>query len=222
MSNLEVFWGSGSQPSWRVLLALEVKRLPYKSHLLSFSAGEHKTPEFLRLNPRHRVPVLRDGDYVVNESVAILAYLDRKYPEVPLFGRTPEETGLIWRTVQEFTHYLEPALVEGVVRPIFRNQVDARESIEAKSKEVHGELQVYEARLAEQPWLVGSALSAADIVVFPQLMGLLRAATRPAAEGMKLELLPFAEKYPRLAAWVGRIEALPGYENTYPPHWRQV
>ena len=220
MTDLEVFWGSGSQPSWRVLLALEVKRLPYKSHLLSFSAGEHKTPEFLRLNPRHRVPVLRDGDYVLNESVAILTYLDRKFPEVPLFGRTAEETGLVWRTVQEFTHYLEPALVDGVVRPIFRNQVDARESIEAKTKEVHVELQVYEARLAEQPWLVGSALSAADIVVFPQLMGLLRAATRPAAEGLTLELLPFAEKYPQLAAWVARIEALPGYENTYPPHWR--
>jgi glutathione S-transferase len=220
MSDLEVFWGSGSQPSWRVLLALEVKRLPYKSHLLSFSAGEHKTPEFLRLNPRHRVPVLRDGDYVLNESVAILTYLDRKFPEVPLFGRTPEETGLVWRTVQEFTHYLEPALVDGVVRPIFRNQVDARESIEAKAQEVQVELQGYEARLASQPWLVGSAVSAADIVVFPQLMGLLRAATRPAAEGLKLELLPFAEKYPRLAAWVARIEALPGYENTYPPHWR--
>ena len=220
MSDLEVFWGSGSQPSWRVLLALEVKRLPYKSHLLSFSAGEHKTPEFLKLNPRHRVPVLRDGDYVLNESVAILTYLDRKFPEVPLFGRTAEETGLIWRTVQEFTHYLEPALVDGVVRPIFRNQVDARESIEAKAKEVQVELQGYEARLASQPWLVGSALSAADLVVFPQLMGLLRAATRPAAEGLKLELLPFAEKYPQLAAWVARIEALPGYENTYPPHWR--
>jgi glutathione S-transferase len=220
MSDLEVFWGSGSQPSWRVLLALEVKRLPYKSHLLSFSAGEHKTPEFLKLNPRHRVPVLRDGDYVLNESVAILTYLDRKYPEVPLFGRTPEETGLVWRTVQEFTHYLEPALVDGVVRPIFRNQVDARESIEAKAKEVQVELQGYEARLASQQWLVGSALSAADIVVFPQLMGLLRAATRPAAEGLKLELLPFAEKYPQIAAWVARIEALPGYENTYPPHWR--
>jgi glutathione S-transferase len=220
MSDLEVFWGSGSQPSWRVLLALEVKRLPYKSHLLSFSAGEHKTPEFLKLNPRHRVPVLRDGDYVLNESVAILTYLDRKFPEVPLFGRTPEETGLVWRTVEEFTHYLEPALVDGVVRPIFRNQVEARESIEAKAKEVQVELQGYEARLAEQPWLVGGALSAADIVVFPQVMGLLRAATRPAAEGLKLELLPFAEKYPRLAAWVARIEALPGYENTYPPHWR--
>lgn len=220
MSDLEVFWGSGSQPSWRVLLALEVKRLPYKSHLLSFSAGEHKTPEFLRLNPRHQVPVLRHGDYVVNESVAILTYLDRKFPEVPLFGRTAEETGSIWRTIQEFAHHVEPALVNGVVRPIFFNHPDAREGIEAKVKEVHVELQGYEAVLAGREWLVGNALSAADIVVFPQLMGLLRAATRPAAEGVKLDLLPFAEKYPHLAAWVARIQALPGYENTYPPHWK--
>jgi glutathione S-transferase len=221
MNELEVFWGSGSQPSWRVLLTLEVKRLPYVSHLLSFSAGEHKTPEFLRLNPRHQVPVLRQGDFVLSESLAIMAYLDEKFPETPLFGRSPEETGLIWRAVTEFIHYLEPALQAGVVRPIFFNKVDgAREAIEAKAKEVHAELQGYEARLTARDWLVGSAISAADIVVFPQLMGLLRAATRPAAEGLALGLLPFDQTYPKLAAWIARIEALPGYRNTYPPHWR--
>jgi len=221
MSELEVFWGSGSQPSWRVLLALEVKRLPYKAHLLSFSAGDHKTPEFLRLNPRHQVPVLRHGDYVLTESVAILTYLDQKFPEVPLFGRTPEETGLIWRSVLEFMHYVEVALQQGVVRPIFFNRVEgAREAIETRAKEVHVELQGYEARLTERDWLVGNTLSAADIVVFPQLMGLLRAATRPAAAGLTLSLLPFEKTYPKLAAWVARIEALPGYQNTYPPHWR--
>lgn len=221
MSELEVFWGSGSQPSWRVLLALEIKRLHYKSHLISFSAGDHKKPEFLALNPRHKVPVLRHGDFVLAESVAILAYLDRKFPEQPLFGRTAEETGLIWRSVSEFVHYLEPALQAGVVRPIFFNQLEgARDSVEAKMKEVHIELQGYEARLGAGDWLVGNALSAADIVVFPQIMGLLRAATRPAAEGLTLSILPFDQTYPRLAAWVARIEALPGYPNTYPPHWR--
>ena len=99
MSELEVFWGSGSQPAWAVLLTLEVKRVPYTSRLLSFSAGEHKTPEFLRLNPRHKVPVLKDGEFVLNESQAIMAYLDRKFPEPPLFGRDAAETGLIWRAI---------------------------------------------------------------------------------------------------------------------------
>ena len=49
---LEIYWGSGSGPSWRVLLALAIKNLPYESHLLSFSKGEHKTPEMLAWNAR--------------------------------------------------------------------------------------------------------------------------------------------------------------------------
>ena len=49
---IEVFWGSGSPYSWRVLLALEFKRLPYVSHLLQFSKQEHKSQEMLALTPR--------------------------------------------------------------------------------------------------------------------------------------------------------------------------
>ena len=92
---LEVFWGSGSPFSWRVLLALEYKRVPYESRLLQFAKQEHKSPQMLRMNPRGRVPVLRDGDFVVFESLACLAYLDRKYPDPPLFGRTAEDAGTI-------------------------------------------------------------------------------------------------------------------------------
>jgi glutathione S-transferase len=221
MSDIEVFWGSGSQPSWRVLLALEVKGLKYLSHLISFTAGDHKKPEFLRLNPRHRVPVLKDGDFILYESLAILAYLDRKFPDKPLFGKTPEETGLVWREISEFQSDVEPALVDGVVRPIFFNRVEeSRGKIEESLVKVHEELSRYEATLSKRHWLVGDALSAADIAIFPQLMALLRAATRPAAVGLKLNLLPFEETYPGLAAWMARIEAVPGYANTYPPHWR--
>ncbi|MGQ0657219.1 MAG: glutathione S-transferase family protein [Chromatiales bacterium] len=78
---LEVYWGSGSPFAWRALLALEVKRLQYVSHQLQFSRQEHKSPEFLRLNPRGKVPVLKDGDFVVYESLAIMKYLDDKYAE---------------------------------------------------------------------------------------------------------------------------------------------
>jgi len=221
MSELEVFWGSGSQPAWAVLLTLEVKRVPYTSHLLSFSAGEHKTPEFLRLNPRHKVPVIKDGEFVLNESQAILAYLDRKFPEPPLFGRDAAETGLVWRAISEFSNYLLPTLLEHVVRPIYNGKVEEhRQRIEEHMAVVHAELQNYEATLRTRPWLVGSALSAADLLIFPYFMSLMRAATRPIAEGLKLGILPLNRVYPHLAAWVARIEALPGYDKTFPPHWR--
>ena len=85
-----------------MLLALEHKRLPYVSHLLQFAKQEHKSPHMLRMNPRGRVPVLKDGDYVVFESLAVLYYLDRKYPEPPLFGESPEEARPIMRVICEY------------------------------------------------------------------------------------------------------------------------
>ena len=77
-----------------------------------------------------------------------------------------------------------------------------------------------EAAVAKSPWLAGAAISAADIVVFPWIQLLLRAAGKEAAKPLNLGFLPLATRYPHLAAWVKRIEAIPGYERTYPPHWR--
>ena len=94
---LELYWVSGSPFSWRVILTLEVKRVQYESKLLEFSKEEHRSPGYLKLNPRGKVPTLKDGVFTLYESLAIMAYLDRKYPDPSLFGRSPEETGLIWR-----------------------------------------------------------------------------------------------------------------------------
>ena len=97
---------------------MEHKRLPYESQLLHFDKQEHQSPQMLKLNPRGRVPVLKDGDYVVFESVAVLYYLDVKYPQAPIFGATPEEAGVIMRVICEFQAYAEPALLKIVERGI--------------------------------------------------------------------------------------------------------
>jgi glutathione S-transferase len=165
--------------------------------------------------------VIRDGEFVLNESVAIIAYLDKKSPEPALFGRNAQQTGNIWRAILEFQNHLLPSLREHVVRPIYNGKVEEnRHSIEEHMVEVQQELASYEATLGKQPWLVGSTVSAADLVIFPFFMSLMRAATRPAAETLKLGMLPLDKTYPHIAAWVGRVEALPGYDKTYPPHWR--
>ncbi len=109
---LTLYWGSGSPFSWRVLLALEHKGLPYESQLLHFDKQEQQSPQMLKLNPRGRVPVLKDGDYVVFESVAMLYYLDVKYPQAPIFGANPEEAGVIMRVICEFMAYAEPSLLK--------------------------------------------------------------------------------------------------------------
>ncbi len=74
-------------------MALQHKGLPYESQLLHFDKQEHQSPQMLKINPRGRVPVLKDGDYVVFESVAVLYYLDVKYPQPPIFGPRPRRPG---------------------------------------------------------------------------------------------------------------------------------
>ena len=217
---IEVFWGSGSPFAWRVLLALEAKRLSYESHLLEFSRREHQTPAYLALNPRGKVPTLRDGGYLIYESIAILAYLDRKYPETPLFGATAEEAGAVWQAICETVSYLEQT-TDGFILPIYRNQAaEKADQLRALLPPIHVELARLEDRLRHRAWLATPALSAADLAAYPFVKSLLRAAGKPAAAAFEHDLLPLSKKYPALDAWLGRVEALPGYERTYPPHWR--
>jgi glutathione S-transferase len=218
---IELYWGSGSPFAWRVMLTLEVKKLPYESKLLEFSKGDHKAPAYLKLNPRGKVPTLKDGDFVLSESLAIMSYLDRKYPEPPLFGKTAEETGLIWRDLAECESYFVSA-ADKVVRPMFFGKgLDKVEEIQQAAQTLRQELKTMDERLASSHWLVGDKISAADIGVFPLVQLLLRAASKDAAQPFNLGLLPLTQNFPNVARWVQRIEALPNYQRTYPPHWRQ-
>jgi glutathione S-transferase len=218
---LELYWGSGSPYSWRALLALEYKQLPYVSHRVEFAKQEHKSPQMLQMNPRGRVPVLKDGDYVCFESLAVLLYLDRKYPERPLFGTTPEEAGTIMRVICEYQAYAEDHIMKIIYAILFQG-VEARMDEVARAMHiVAGEARTIEQRLASSSWLVGDSFSAADIVVFPSIQILLRALERREAHDIRSRLLPIETNYPAITAWIKRVEALPGYERTYPPHWRE-
>ncbi len=75
---LELFWIAGSPFAWQVMLTLEAKQVPYMPRLLQGSQGDHKKPDFLALNPRGKVPVLRDGDFVMYESIAIMQFIEAK------------------------------------------------------------------------------------------------------------------------------------------------
>ena len=217
---MELYWGSGSPYSWRVQLALEYKRLAYESHVLQFSKQEHKSPQMLRMNPRGRVPVLKDGDYVVFESLACLLYLDRKYPEPPLFGRTAEDAGTIMRVICEYQAYAEIHLME-IVSAVFFGQMDGRvEEVTRATHLVAGEARTIEGRLSRSDWLVGEHVSAADMVVFPGIMLLLRAMEKREAGDLRSRFLPMETTYPAIARWIGRMGSLPGFDRTYPPHWR--
>ena len=114
----EFYWVSGSPNSWRTMLALEYKKIPYVSKRLDPTKGESKTPEYLALNPRGKVPTLANGDFVVHESVAIMAYLEREFPDPALFGESSSEAGQIWQRILEFINYARDPMDDGVSRPL--------------------------------------------------------------------------------------------------------
>jgi len=209
---IDVYWGSGSPYSWRVLLALEHKGLEYKSHLLKFDQQEHKAPQMLAMNPRGQLPVLRDGDYVVFESVGVLYYLDRKYPEPPIFGRSPEEGGVIMRVICEYQAYAEPSLMQIVGNLLYRREMASGDGVaEAMSEAMHrvaSEARTIERRLAQGDWVVGEKFSAADMVIYPDIRLLLRALQRPAARELAARFLPMDINYPALARWLDRVAAI--------------
>ncbi|XP_051145701.1 glutathione S-transferase zeta class-like [Andrographis paniculata] len=86
------YWRSSC--SCRVRIALSLKDLDYEYIPVNLLKGEQKSPEFLKLNPVGVVPVLVDGDFVVADSLAILLYLEEKYPQRSLLPKDLQKKAL--------------------------------------------------------------------------------------------------------------------------------
>ena len=126
---LTFYYGSGSPYAWKVHLALEHKALPYDRKLLSFAAGDTRKPEFVALNPRHRVPTIVDGDFVLYESNAIVEYLEDAYPGrgEPLFPAAVRERAVVRRLIDEFDNYTDKAL-DPVLEQAFWTKAENRDA----------------------------------------------------------------------------------------------
>jgi glutathione S-transferase len=220
MAELELFWISGSPPAWRVMLTLAIKHQPYQSHRLDAATQDHKAPAFLALNPRGQVPVLRVGATAIRESLAIMAYLDRAYPEPPLFGSDAMAMAQVWQWLLDFENHSRPAMAT-VAKAAFRHQLEAQpDRLTAATTVIQSELTRIEDQLSQTTYLQGAHLSAVDVAFYPTVQWLKRAlAQHDRPLGTQL-YLPFFSDRPALAQWEQRIEALPGYDHTYPPHWR--
>lgn len=217
----ELLWMSGSPYAWRVQLALGYKRIPYISRRLDSAKQENRTSEFLRLNPRGKVPVLKTGNATLYESVAIIAFLDRAYPAVPLFGQTSQEHGRIWQRVNEFENYNRDLFDVEIVRPLLRGHAkDDPEGMRASAARAYDALGWMEQALSIAPYLAGDDMTAADIVALPNIQMLRRVAARPEAIQMALDLEDLSVRLPALGAWLSRMETMRGYDAAYPPHWR--
>jgi len=217
---LEVYWGSGSPYAWRVLLGLEVKKIEYESNRLSFTDEDLKSDEYLAISPRGKVPAIRDGSVTVHESIAILCYLEDLKPEPILFGNDPAERSKIWCSIMEIMNYIEPNILD-YARTIFYEELPDKKQIAIRARQaIENELTILNTSLKNKKYLASDNLSAADIILYPVIPFLSRAAMKENTEEVSGDLRAIDDNYLFIGAWCKRIESIPGFEKTYPPHWK--
>jgi len=212
---LTFYYGSGSPYAWRVWLALEHKQIPYEMKAMSFSAGDLKTPEFLAINPRHKVPAITDDGFALYESTAIVEYLDEAYRSGPaLFPGNTQHRATVRRLVQEADQYYAMAMEEIVDQVLFtaQDKWDLEEIAKARDS-LAKELRRWE-RSVGGTFLAGDSVSAADFALYPLL------ALTKRMEKKKPDLDVAGMTGLNVAAWMQRVEALPYFKKTWPPHWK--
>jgi glutathione S-transferase len=163
-------------------------------HEVDILKGETRTPGFLALNPDGRVPtlVLKDGRSL-SESNAIIGFLARDSALIPAdaFAQAKMRQWLFW---EQYSH--EPFIAVRRFQLLYLGRTEA--SLDPRLFERgHAALALMEGTLADRPFLVGDALSLADVALV--------AYTRLAHEG-GFDLLP----YPALRAWIARVETALG------------
>lgn len=137
---------------------------------LNLIEGQHKTPAYVAKTGLPQVPVLEmDDGTCISESLAICRYLEGRYPEPNLFGRTPEETAVIEMWTRRAELMLSMPFMLGVrhTHPALAalEQQDAAVgawNIEAATRA----LKVFDRRLADHQWIAADRLTIADIVAF--------------------------------------------------------
>jgi glutathione S-transferase len=192
MIKLYEFAASGNCHKVRLMLSLI--GLPYQSSLVKGSDGEHKSSDFLRMNPFGQVPVLLDDEVILRDSQAILIYLARQYG-----GEQWLPTGAA--EMSRVATWLSTAANEVARGPNalrlhhkFGRQIDV-----SGAQEVTSQLfRILEIRLETQEWLALGHLTIADVAMYPYV------ALSP--EGL-VDLQP----YPAIRLWLDRMQALPGY-----------
>jgi len=182
---------------------------------MSFSSGELKTADFLRISPRGKVPAIDDNGFSLYESAAIVEYLEDQYPEsgAPLFPGDAQSRALIRRLINEADVYLDAVNRRLLQAVLFTPKADWDETRISKGRNaVAAELSIFEDRLSGDYY--AQTVSAADFTIYPMIALLLRMDLR------KPDLDMASLVGPKMSAWMKRIEAMPLYSKTYPPHWK--
>jgi len=178
----------------KIRMMLSFLDLEYEKIDTDLRRKEQMSPDFISLNPLHKVPVLVDGDLVLRDSAAIMIYLARKYGRPEWYPDSPREMAEIqqWLSFSVNEIFNGPAMVRAIV--IFNRDFD-QDLAHTITVVVLDQL---EFRLQHHEWLALDRLTLADIACYPYAALI---------HDGNISL----EKFPSIRAWLKRIESLPGY-----------
>lgn len=180
--------------SHRAHLFLSLLGLPHEVIQVDLKSGAHKTPDFLALNPFGQVPVLDDNGTVVSDSNAILVYLAKKSAPTRWLPEDAKGSAAVQRWLSVAAGELAYGPAAARLITVFGVPFNPDEVI----SRAHILLTRMEAHLADRAWLVGDGATIADVALYSYIAS--------APEG-NVDL----SAYPRVNAFLHRIEALPGF-----------
>ena len=155
----------GPTRSIRARWALQELGVEFESVQVNLPAGDHLRPEFLAINPAGKIPVLVDGDVVVTESVAIVLYLAEKYRDRGLLPADLVQRAEVYRWLLFAATELEQPLWR-ITRNTRLYPEDRRQpsDVVLASEEFRAMADVLEQHMRGRAFVVGDAVSAADLV----------------------------------------------------------
>lgn len=192
MLKLYQFAVSGNAHKARMLLSF--LGLDYESIAVDGLNKQHKTAEFLAMNPFGQVPVLVDGDFSLRDSNAILVYLARQYGNTDWLPNEPQALAQVMAWLATSANELAWGPSRLRVHYKFGREINVAESEQITANL----LAILEAQLTASDWLALDHITIADLAIYPYIA--------LAPEG-KVDLSP----YPAILAWLRRIQALPNY-----------
>jgi glutathione S-transferase len=182
--------------SIRARWTLQELEVDFEPIIVNLPAGEHRRPEFLKINPAGKIPVLVDGDLVLTESVAIVLYLAEKYRSKALMPTDPNGRAELNRWLLFAATELEQPLWR-IARNTFLYPEHQRQpgDVVLAGNEFRGMAEVMERHMQNRPFVMGDKLTVADFVL---------AYTLDWANEVRL-----LEGYPKLLAYMERMYARP-------------
>ena len=183
---------SGNCQKIRMMLAM--LGIDYETQTISLLDKDQFSPEFLAINPFHKVPVIDDAGFLLRDSAAILIYLARKYGKPEWHPDDPAQIAEIqqWLSFSVNEGFNGFAMARALI--IFKRPGDHDAAVELSRQG----LDIMEQHLKDRDWLALGRMTIADIACYPY--------TALIEEG-HVSLEP----YPAVRAWIARVEGLPGY-----------